>query len=107
MRISVRLGDGQFDNSQYSSQPSNGIPYTQNNDNQFIDTVEAFGYLMFLWWVIHRIRVHHHYASGVIFLVSSVTALFVMMNYDMTSDAAYIFWSLCAVAVVSLGKAIS
>lgn len=78
-----------------------------SNDSQFIDTVEAAGYVLFIWWVIHRIRIHHQYAAGVMFLISAVGAVLVMVNFDMTSDAAYFFWSLVLVAVISLGKAIS
>ena len=78
-------------------------------DNQFIDTVEAFGLLMFLWWVIHRIRIHHHYASGVIFLVSGVAAFFVLINSDYGDNPSmvWLFWSLFAVAFLSLAKGIS
>jgi hypothetical protein len=82
-------------------------PDQQEQGNQFIDTIEAFAALAFIWWVFHRIRIHHHYGSGAIFLISSVAAFLVMINLDMTSDAAYLFWSLVAAAFVSLGKAIS
>lgn len=80
---------------------------SQERGNQFIDTVEAFGFLLFIWWLIHRIIHRGHYASGVILLISSVAAFLVMINLDMTTDMTYLFWGLVAVSFLSLAKAIS
>ena len=87
----------------------NNPDHQQGNDleHQVIDTLEWFGFFAFTAWVIHRIVHRGHYASGAILIISSVAAFVVLMKADMASDAAYVFWTLAAVAFVSLGKAIS
>ncbi len=87
-----------------------GIPYVRHQDNlghEIADILEWMAFFLFLGWVIHRIITRHHYASAVIMLVSSVAAFLALISFDMTSDAAYVFWSLFAVAFLSLAKAIS
>lgn len=79
----------------------------RNPEHEVWQDIEAAGLVLFVFWVIRRIRTHHHMTSGVVLLVSSVGALLVMMNFDMTSDTAYLFWSLVAVAILSLAKVIS
>lgn len=86
------------------------IPYVRRQDNlehEIVDGLEWTAFFLFLGWVIHRIRVGHHYVSGIVLLISSVAAILVMVSLDMASDAAYVFWFLVGVAFVSLAKAVS
>lgn len=105
MNIVERYSNDQFNNSQSHSQ----IPYTRTDDNQFIDTVEAAGYLLIIRWVFRRMMNRGHYASGFILLISSVAAFLVLINSDYGDNSfmVWCFWSLFAVAFVSLAKAIS
>jgi hypothetical protein len=80
-------------------------PDSQYDDgNQFVDTLEAFGYLLLIGWLIHRIIHRGHYASGVVLIISSVAAFLVMVNLDMASDAAYLFWSLSRCCLCIAGQ---
>jgi hypothetical protein len=83
----------------------NEIPYTDNHDNQIIDTVEAFGFLLFVVYLFKRMR--YHAVSGVVLVISSILAFVVLMNADMTSDWAFVFWGLLVVVIISVGKIFS
>lgn len=85
---------------------------SQGNDElerQVIDTLEWLEFFTFTFWLIHRIRVRHHLVSGVILVISSVTAFLVLINSDYGDDSFMVwsFWSLVAVVFLSLAKAIS
>jgi hypothetical protein len=98
------LNDGQY-NSQYN----NRIPYPRNHDNQFIDTVEA-GWLPADYQVdILRMMNRGHHATGIVLLISSAATFFVLINSDYGDNSfmVWLFWSLFAVAFLSLAKAIS
>lgn len=91
-----------------NNQEDNQIPYTQHHEqSQLVNTLEWMAVFLLIGWAVRRMRERHHVKAGIAFLASAVGALLVMVNLDMTSDAAYFFWSLVLVAVVSLGKAIS
>lgn len=78
-----------------------------NLENQIVNTL---GWMVIFWligWCVRRIISRRHYASGAMFLVFAISAFLVMVNLDMSANAAYFFWCLVLMSVVSLGKAIS
>ena len=76
--------------------------YGTEDHSQIVDTVEAFALIMFFAILFKRMR--HHVTSGVIFVVSSISAFVVMMTLNMSSDWAYLFFGLVAVAIISCGS---
>jgi hypothetical protein len=93
-----------------NNQLGNRIPYVpqqRSREDELIEDAERAVIILGIFYLIHRAFTHHHVGALATLLISSVGAFLVMVNLDMTSDAAYFFWSLVLVAVVSLGKAIS
>jgi hypothetical protein len=89
------------------------LPYVKGSGNQLereiVSTIEDIAFLYLIRYVMRRIVRRHHLAAGIIFLLSGVSALAVLINSDYGDNSVmvWLFWSLCAVAFVSLAKAIS
>ena len=87
------------------------VPYTDdglNDHNQIIDTIEAFGFLMFVNWIWRRIRTRHILA-GIVLIISIVAGFLFLVNdnYGDNSFCVWSFWICVLTGIISLGKVMS
>lgn len=84
------------------------IPYVSNNpERRLVEDAEGVLFVLGIFYVIRRAFKHNHTRALAVMAVSAASALIVMMQLDMTSLWAWLFWALVAVAFVSLAKILS
>lgn len=85
----------------------NQIPYVDQDHNQIINTVEAFGLLMCLNYLWRK--AHNHVISGIILLICIVVGFLSLVNSDYGDNnfAVVLFWSCVFIGFVSVAKILS
>ena len=83
------------------------LPYTNNdNSNQFVNTLEAFGWLMFIN-ILWR-RAHRHAVSGIILVICLIAGFLSLVNSDYGSNGlVWVFWACFGVGFICIAKLLS
>lgn len=76
-------------------------------EHEIFKDLEAAGFVLGIVLLFRRIRSHHHGIAAVVMLVFSAAAFIILINLNMESDAAYLFWALAFIAFIAFAKCLS